>query len=348
MDSAVAAWLLLERGFDVFGLHMQLGGDWNTGESGGAEAGAVSAVESAREACRMLGIDFHAVDLGETFLGRVARPFAETYLGGRTPNPCVICNREIKFGSLLDEAQRLGADALATGHYIIKKRDADEWRLFMGADRTRDQSYFLYHLGQRTLDRVLFPNGAYKKMELAAKASELGLPAADRPESREICFIGPGGYGELVEKLFPGHIAPGPIVDAAGTEIGRHSGIVHYTLGQRRGLGIAAPEPLYVVALDAENNRIVAGAAGELYSGGLLFEDASFVSGGPPESGGRLHVKIRYNAAPAPAVYRGTNAEGRHSVEFEQPLRAVTPGQAAVFYDGDRLLGGGTISQALK
>ncbi len=347
VDSSVAAWLLKEEGHEVFGLHMRLEGDWNSGTVVG-DAGQEAPVESARAACGKLGIDFHSVDLGAVFFDAVVNNFARTYLEGRTPNPCVVCNLKIKFGALLAEARRLGADALATGHYIIKKRCGNEWKLFRGADKTRDQSYFLYRLNQKTLDRVFFPDGKYVKHDLKQKAKELGLSAADRPESREICFIGPGGYGELVEKLFPDAVKPGPIVDTAGNEIGRHKGIVHYTIGQRKGLGIAAPQPLYVVALDPANNTITAGAGDKLFADGLFFDDAYFVSGRPLPDEMNVFVKIRYNAPPAPAVYAGKDENGIHIIRFDRPLRAVTPGQAAVLYDGEELLGGGTIAGAIS
>lgn len=331
----MAALLLKREGHEVSGFHMKL---FDGGEG---------AAEAARSACRALGIEFTLADLREEFEKKVKKYFAGEYAAGRTPNPCVQCNLNIKFGALLRRAGEAGADGLATGHYARKHPVNDKWQLLRGNDRRRDQSYFLYTLNQETLARVFFPDGEYEKEEIKRIAAEAGLPAAGRAESREICFVPDTGYAEVVEEILPGAAKPGRIVDRAGRQLGKHDGIINYTVGQRRGMGVSAPEPLYVIELRAAENEVVAGSNEELFAGGLVFGEENFVSGSPPADGADVEVKIRYNAPPVPAKFLG-RAEGGSGVIFAEPQRAVTPGQAAVLYAGEVTLGGGTIIKALN
>ena len=349
VDSSAAALLLMRQGFEVAGFHMRL----FSGLSGfGPVAGGGSepAETAARSVCDALGIPFFGVDLGETFRSRVVEPFVDVYLGGETPNPCVTCNREIKFGALLEAAKRLGYEKIATGHYARIVKDGVETQLIRGADCKKDQSYFLYSIGIAALESSVFPNGELTKDEIRRIAAEEGLPTTSRSESQEICFAGGDSYIRLIEEMRPGTSVPGIIVDKKGIEIGRHRGIAHYTIGQRRWLNISAPEPLYVVDIDAAQNIIVAGYRGELYAEGLYFRDATFLTQ-PPKKGEAIEIKIRFNAASVRAVYEGivekTSEIYRggelHGVRFEEPQRAISPGQSAVIYNGDRVVGGGII-----
>jgi len=332
VDSAVAALELLERGSEVIGVHMKLG----------CFEGAAEAAGAARSVCEKLGVEFVEIELEKEFEKEVMRPFAEEYLAGRTPNPCVTCNRRIKFGELFERAGELGAEFLATGHYVVKERRDGRWALLRGKDRRKDQSYFLYSLTQEVLERAEFPNGEHTKREVRRKAEEAALPVKDRPESLEICFTEPGAHGDFIQGFYPGKVRPGPIVDTKGNVIGEHRGIVYYTVGQRRGMGVSAPDPLYVIEVRAEDNIVVAGVEEELFSDGVLLRNENWVAGEPPSEGEEVEIKIRYNAAPAPAVYAGRSEEGALA-RFKKPLRAVTPGQAAVLYRGEEVLGGGTI-----
>ena len=343
VDSSVAASLLLETGWRVIGLTMRLRED--PGENKKAADGIISA---AREAARTLGIPHRVVDLRKTFERNVVRYFCEEYAAGRTPNPCVRCNRLIKFGLLRRKAVALGADFLATGHYARVEWDpaARLYRLKKGRDRLKDQSYFLYALGQEELSRSLLPLGDWTKASVRRRARALGLRAVERPESQEICFVPDDNYPGFLERRIPGAFLPGPIVDPAGAELGRHSGIARYTVGQRRGLGIAAERPLYVLALDAETNRIVVGPDGLLMARKLAAVGVNWVSGRAPERTLRLRVKIRSRQQAAPAEV-SPGPGGQAVIEFRDAQRAVTPGQAVVFYRGAEVLGGGTICRRL-
>ncbi len=343
VDSTMAAVLLLESGYRVIGLTMRLGGD-----AGGAPGARNGLVAAAREAARVLGIPHYVGDFRRTFERAVVRYFCEEYAAGRTPNPCVRCNRLIKFGLLRRKARTLGADLLATGHYARIEWDAEGrlYRLKRGVDRRKDQSYFLYALGQEDLAGSLLPLGRLTKAAVRRRARSLGLPAAERAESQEICFVPGDDYPGFLRPRVPGAFVPGPIVDPEGREIGRHSGIARYTVGQRKGMGIAAAKPLYVLAVEAEANRVVAGPDRLLMGRRLAAVDVSWVSGCAPEGPLCLRVKIRsrQNAAPARLI---PQPGGLAVVEFRDAQRAITPGQAVVFYRGDEVLGGGIIDRRL-
>jgi len=342
VDSSVAAALLVEQGFEVVGVTMRLSG-------GGSRCCSLDDVEDARRVAARLGIRFYVADYAEEFRREVMEPFADAYLAGRTPIPCVACNGRFKFHRLLERARALGADTVATGHYARLERDpaSGAIALLRGADPAKDQSYFLFDLGPAQLASAHFPVGALDKREVRARARELGLATADKPESMEICFVPDGDYAAVVESLRPG-AAPGPgdVVDEAGRPVGRHRGVHRFTVGQRRGLDVALGERVYVKALDATHNRVVVAPRERLAARGTRLRATSWVAGAPPPAPVRAQVRVRHRHAGAAACVE-PEAGGAATVRFDVPVEAVTPGQAAVFYDGERVLGGGWIEEAI-
>jgi tRNA-specific 2-thiouridylase len=338
VDSSVAAALLVEDGFDVIGVMMRL---WAETEN---RCCAPEAVDEARKVAAQLEIPFYLVNYEEEFRTCVVDYFIAEYSQGRTPNPCLACNRHIRFGRLLRHARALDAQYLATGHYAQVDQLDGAYRLRKGFDPHKDQSYVLYMLGQDELPRVLFPVGGLTKAQVREMARERGLPTADRDESMELCFVTDDDYRRFLRQHAPEAVRPGPILDTAGKEIGRHKGLPFYTVGQRRGLGIAAPEALYVIRLDVEQNALIVGPAQELGQRTLLADDVQYVGGGPPAGPTRVQAKIRYKALLADATWMPL-ADTQARVEFDAPLRDITPGQAVVAYQGDVVLGGGIISR---
>ncbi len=332
VDSAVAAYLLRGEGLEVHGLTLWL---W---EPDGPRENRCCSVDTAALAARELGIPHEVLEVGPEFRRLVVEPALAAYRAGITPNPCAVCNREVRFALLLREADRRGIGWVATGHHARVRRDGGA-RLLRGRDPTKDQSYFLYGLSQAELGRALFPVGERTKAEIKALAGELGLTAAHLPESQDLCFA-PGGIAALLPDA-----PPGPILDLSGRKLGEHRGLPHYTVGQRKGLGISCPEPLYVVALDPEENAVIVGPEEALWARGLVARDLAWISGRPPETVFSAEVQVRYRspAVPAEVELRGDAAH----VRFARPVRAVAPGQAAVFYRSDEVLGGGIIAQAL-
>jgi tRNA-specific 2-thiouridylase len=331
VDSTVAAALMLAEGHEVVGVTLD---QW-------AGPGCPSPVEPARRAADQLGIEFEVLDCRAPFSARVVDAFGASYLAGSTPNPCVVCNRVIRFPTLLAEASRLGCDLVITGHHARVEVGRGGRRLLRAADEAKDQSYFLHTLGQADLDRVRFPVGGMAKSEVRALAGSLGLSAASEVESQDLCFVGPEGYRAFLMARFPEAVRPGPVVDLDGREIGRHQGTVGYTVGQRRGLGIAMGEPRFVVEVRPGSATVVVGGAADLLSAGCLVAGLSFVSGNPPGDP-QVEAKVRYRSPMVPARLEAGEA-GEWLVSFDRPQTAVTPGQAAVFYRGDEVLGGGTI-----
>jgi len=347
VDSSVAAALLKEQGYTVIGAAMRIwGGEAVSGEVGhrgcyGPEK--ERDVEDARRVAELLGIPFHVLDLKKQFKSQVLDYSRREYLSGRTPNPCVRCNRKVKFEALAGKARGNGIefDCFATGHYARVEYDRNRHRhlLKKARDSRKDQSYFLFSLSQKQLGRSLFPIGEHTKEEVREMASSFGLNINDKRESQD--FIA-AGYASLMT----GDGQPGPIVDKQGNVLGRHEGIPFYTIGQRKGLGISAAEPLYVVNIDAQKNTIVAGSKEDLYGTELIASDLNWIADRPTKPI-RAKARIRYRHREAAAIITPLN-DGRVSVKFEQPQTAITPGQAVVLYDGAVVVGGGTIETILR
>lgn len=359
VDSSVAAALLVERGYNVIGLMMRLWGEPHppplspgevqSGEGGGGQ-GRVRGEADARAVCAKLDIPFYLLDFEAEFKTHVVDFFVSGYTRGITPNPCLQCNRLIKFGALLGNARALSASHLATGHYARIRERAGKFELLRGVDPNKDQSYALHVLTQKQLAHALFPLGAFAKTQVREMARRFGLPVAEKDESQDVCFIAEGDYRDFLHRHASTHLVPGDIVDTHGNVLGRHNGLAFYTIGQRKGLGVAVGEPLYVLALDAARNVVTVGHAEELGRRELVADAVNWIAGDAPRGEIRVAAKIRYRAievpatlTPIPSPYQG---DGRVRVLFDHPLRDITPGQAVVFYDGDMCLGGGVISQS--
>jgi len=345
VDSSVAACLLHEQGYEVVGSHMELV------DLDGVEHGCCGprARADAAEVARIAGFPFEIVDLSDTFEATVIADFIAEHEEGRTPNPCARCNGEIKFGAFLRRADELGMDVVATGHYVRRTpAPGGAWKLRRGADRRKDQSYMLHMLGQEELARSLFPVGDLPKASTRELAARFGLPVATKPDSQELCFAPAGETGTFVRSAVPSLVRPGgEVVDATGRVVAEHEGTFAFTVGQRRGLGVAFGEPAYVLDVDAASNRVVVGPQELLSRRGLEADRVSWVAGDPPHDGPfEAEVRIRYRGDDVPAVVT-TTAAGMH-VEFGAPQRAVAPGQSVVVYRGDELLGGGRIVSSFR
>lgn len=343
VDSSTTAALLVERGYEVVGLMMRM---WSEEGDGLLPNKCCSpeAVADARGVCQRLGIPFYLLNVEAEFKARVVDFFADGYAGGITPNPCLQCNRHVKFGTLLSKARALGAEFLATGHYArIQTNGRGEFELHKGVDPKKDQSYALHILSQAQLAHSMFPLGELTKQETRELAKKFGLRVAAKDDSQDLCFIADGNYRNFMRRNRPDSLAPGPILDTNGNRLGTHTGLPDYTIGQRKGLGIAAGEALYVTALDGARNALIVGRAEDLGKRELVAHNVNWI---PPrrerELPFRANVKIRYRSIEHPAMLVGME-NGAVRVEFDTPLRDITPGQAAVFYDGDTCLGGGII-----
>jgi tRNA-specific 2-thiouridylase len=343
VDSSVVACRLLQQGYEVIGITMKL---WPEACPNRVEEKCCGpqAVADARAVAQQLGIPHYVVDEQANFQKRVIDYFVAEYRAGRTPNPCVLCNEGLKFGTLLEKARSLGAECVATGHYAILER-GDRVRVRKGRDEKKDQSYFLFSLSQPQLARALFPMGDVTKQETRAIAAQLGLKVATKEESQEICFVADDYRRFLRTAGVAEHT--GDIVDAAGRVLGRHPGVEFFTVGQRRGLGVATGRPLYVTALDAPSNRVIVGDDTALASAECLVERCNWVSIAAPDRPRKASVKIRSQHRGSAATIEPLDGSAHVRVRFAEPERAVTPGQAAVFYDGDLMLGGGWIAQTV-
>jgi tRNA-uridine 2-sulfurtransferase len=331
VDSSVSAHLLKEAGYEVAGIHLQL-------YPRSAEAAEKNAAELERT-CKMLNIPLHYLNLEEEFENCIIRPFCREYENGRTPNPCIQCNRSIKFGRLLDRAKELGGDYMATGHYARIEKSGDVYLLKKGIDQSKDQSYFLYMLGQKELDSVLFPVGGMHKSEVKKLAAGLGLPSAVQPESQDICFIPDNDSRAFLMSRLPAK--PGDIVNTEGKVLGQHKGLAFYTIGQRQGMGISSSQPLYVLRMETQTNRLIVGFQSQLYRDSLTAGCVHWVTGQPPEKEAKVSARVRYRTAEAKATLHIENEKVQ--VHFTEPQRAIAPGQSVVFYLGDTVLGGGLI-----
>jgi tRNA-specific 2-thiouridylase len=346
VDSSVAACLLAEQGYQVVGSHMRLV------HAGGVEHGCCGprAEADARAVAELAGFPFEVVDLSSEFERTVLADFFGEHRAGRTPNPCVRCNEQIKFGAFLARAGRLGVDFVATGHYARTTRDAaGRWHLLKGTDPGKDQSYMLHTLGQRELCRALFPVGGQPKAQTRAYAERRGLPVAGKPDSQEVCFVPGADHAAFLERHAPELVREGEVVDSSGRVLGTHEGTFRYTIGQRRGLGVSTGERTYVVDVDGAAARVVVGPGDLLARRGLEADRVSWVAGRAPADGPfEAEVRIRYRGEDVPAVVTA-QAVGRGArVEFRSPQRAIAPGQSVVFYRGWELLGGGRITGALR
>ena len=349
VDSAVAAALLAEQGHDVTGVTLKLACYGKTPLSPRACC-TLDAMDDARRVSQSMGFPHHVVDAEDVFRERVLLPWVEGYATGRTLYPCASCNEHLKFGDLVRRMELAAADRLATGHYARVRQEPDgSWALLRARDETKDQTYALATIPYAALARVVFPLGELAKHEVRAHAQRLGLSVWDKPESQDLCFVPDGDYAGYITGTVGERrgSAPGAFLDEQGRELGAHRGILHYTIGQRKGLGIAAAERLYVLAIDATANTVTLGPRASLERTGLVTERVNWLMPAPPEPGTRAHVRIRYQHEGAPARL-WPREDGSVEVRFDEPQLAVTPGQLAVFYEGDRCLGGGEIRHGLE
>ncbi|KGM33790.1 thiouridylase [Inquilinus limosus MP06] len=348
VDSSVVAAQLAEQGYDVVGITLQL---YDHGiaiqRKGACCAGAD--IYDARTVADRIGFPHYVLDYESRFGQAVMDDFADSYLRGETPIPCIRCNQKVKFRDLMETARDLGADCLATGHYVRRVEGPQGPELHRAVDPAKDQSYFLFATTPEQLAFLRFPLGGNSKAETRAEAARLGLVVADKPDSQDICFVPEGRYGEVVARLRPGAVGPGEIVHLDGTVLGRHQGIVHYTIGQRKGLGIGGrksnDDPLYVVRLDPEARRVIVGPWSALARHSVALTELNWLDRAPGPEGRMVEAKLRSAQSPVPATVRLTGA-GEAVLELHAPQHGVAPGQAAVLYDGDRVLGGGFIARA--
>ncbi len=348
VDSSTAAFLLKEKGYEVIGATMCIGMT-DRAYGGPARCCGVIDIEDARRVAVQLDIPFYVFHLREEFEKEVIQYFCEAYAHGKTPNPCILCNEKLKFGSFLKKALELGADFIATGHYARLEFDKsiERYLLKKGLDRKKDQSYVLFSLTQDQLRQTLFPLGELRKEEVRKKAFRCGLRVHDKPESQEVCFIQESSYHSFLSERLEKAFEPGPFVDRKGNILGKHKGIPFYTIGQRRGLRLAKGKPFYVIEIDRERNTIIIGEEEEVYGDTFLVDSVNWIVPQKKIALQNTQVKIRYNH-PGSAAWISRKGEGEWEVKFESPQKAITPGQAAVFYDEDTVLGGGWIKEVLS
>ena len=343
VDSSVAAALLKEKGYDVIGIAMEIWPKTETRSFGGCCS--ASAVDDAKKVAAKLKVPHYVVNFRDCFKQTVIDNFLSEYSAGRTPNPCIRCNRFVKFGHLLQKADELGCEFISTGHYAVTATDGKHFVLKRSSDDSKDQSYVLYVMGPEALKRTLFPLGRMTKTKVRETAKKLGLAVADKKDSQEICFIPDNNTGAFLAENLKEKSVPGPIFDTDGNRLGMHRGIAYYTVGQRKGIGLAFSKPFYVVRIDRESNSIIVGDEKEVFSRSLVAEDVVWTSVDRPEKAFRAKVMVRYNSEAVDASLEPM-PDGTVSVYFKKPVRSVTPGQSAVFYKDDVVLGGGLICTA--
>ena len=348
VDSSTAAWLLKNKGYEVIGATMCIGTP-DRSETGGNRCCGFSDIEDARRVALQLEIPFYVFQFKEEFEKEIIDYFCKEYREGRTPNPCILCNEKLKFGSFLKRAMELGADYVATGHYARLEFDegSGHYLLKKGVDRRKDQSYVLFSLRQDQLRHTLFPLGEFQKEEVRKMAFETGLRVHDKPESQEVCFISETSYHSFLSERLKEAITAGPILDRGGNVLGKHKGIPFYTIGQRRGLRLAKGKPLYVIGIDREKNAVIVGEEREVYEDTFITHSVNWIRPQDTASPISCKVKIRYNHPGAEAILSSMGGNALE-VNLKTPQKAITPGQAAVFYDGETVLGGGWIKEVIN
>lgn len=342
VDSAVAAYLMKERGYECIGCTMRLYNNEDAGIESSRTCCSLDDVEDARSVARRLGMPYYVFNFSYDFREKIIQKFIDCYQNGITPNPCIDCNRYMKFEKLFNRADILECEYVVTGHYARIERSGDKFLLKKAVDLSKDQSYVLYSMTQEQLKRTQFPLGSTEKSQTRIIAEQNGFVNAHKPDSQDICFVPNGDYAGIIELHTGKKSEPGDFIKTDGTVIGKHKGIIHYTIGQRKGLGISSPEPLYVCKIDPESNTVTLGANSDLFSTTAYVRDFNWISGEAPDGEIRCKAKIRYrHQEQAATVY--PNGKDKIKIVFDEPQRAITPGQAAVLYDGDVVLGGGVI-----
>lgn len=346
VDSSVAAYLLKEQGYDVIGVTMQVWQEDKEFEENEGGCCSLSAVNDARRVADRLEIPFYVLNFRDVFKKNVIDYFIDEYMEGRTPNPCIACNKYIKFDIFLQKAMALGADYIATGHYSKIEKLGDRYVLKKAEDGRKDQTYALYNLTQSQLEHTLMPCGEYSKDKIREIAKEIGLAVHNKKDSEEICFIPDNDHGAYIRKQMPDKVREGNFVDKHGKVLGRHKGIVYYTIGQRKGLGIALGTPVFVTDINPLTNEVVLGSEEDIFKTELIAKDLNFMPYDKLTGEMRVEAKIRYSAKPSPATIAPL-ADGRVKVTFDSKVRAITKGQSVVFYDGDIVVGGGVIDEVI-
>lgn len=344
VDSSVAAYLLKEQGYEVIGVTMQI---WQDDEEFIEKEGgccSLSAVADARRVANKIGISFYVMNFKDAFKRNVIDYFVDEYMEGRTPNPCIACNKFIKFSSFLDKAMAMGIDYVATGHYAIIEKHNNRYIIKKSEDDKKDQTYALYNLTQFQLERTLMPCGQYKKSKIRKIAKEIGLRVHNKKDSEEICFIPDNDHGRYIKNRFPNKVREGNFVDKQGNILGTHKGIVYYTIGQRKGLGIAFGKPMYVVDINPFRNEVVLGDLEDLLNTELIAKDTNYIPFDTLKEPMEVEAKIRYSQTPSKAIITPIE-DGRVRVNFHEKQRAITKGQSVVFYKDDLLIGGGIIEK---
>lgn len=342
VDSSVAAYLLKKQGYDVIGATIQTWFDIEDKNSSTIE----NTIEDAKKVCEKLDIPFHVIDLREEFKKEVIDYFVNEYMSGKTPNPCVQCNKTVKFGAFLEKARELGADYLATGHYARIVEKNGRYLIKKAVDDTKDQTYMLYKLSQEQLSHILMPCGEYKKSEIREIANEIGLEIHSKKDSQEVCFIPDNNHGEYIKKIKKGKIKEGYFIDKNGKILGKHKGIMNYTIGQRKGLGIALGKPVFVTKIIASKNAVILGEEEEIFKNELIAKEVNFIAFDKLDYELRVKAKVRYSAKPAEASIIPIG-ENTVKVVFKDKQRAITKGQSVVFYLEDYVIGGGIIDRVL-